>query len=269
MSYTVKSGDTMAKIAAAHGVSVGALIRANPQVEDPGLIFPGQKLNVPDGAGARDVEGPATFTEQYRVRSGDTMKKIARAFGVSLSDLVAANPQITNPDVIRVGEIVHVPSTGPKETMQKVTTPPGGSGPEWYRIARRELKDGIVEFAGEATHNPRIIEYHATVETTPDANEVPWCSSFVNWCMEQAEVRGTDSATARSWERWGKKLSEPQLGAVAVFWRESKSSGKGHVGFFVEETSRNVSVLGGNQGDQVSIAPQSKARLLGYRWPKP
>jgi hypothetical protein len=56
---------------------------------------------------------------------------------------------------------------------------------------------------------------------------------------------------------------------VAVFWRDSKSSGKGHVGFFVEETSRNVSVLGGNQGEQVSIANQPKARLLGYRWPKP
>lgn len=269
MLYTVKSGDSMGKIAAAHDVTVGALVRANPQIEDPSLIFPGQQINIP--VKLEEAVGelvPPTFTELYRVRSGDTMGKIARTFGVSLAALVATNPQITNPNVIRVGDVIHVPPSGTTAVVQKVTTPPSGSGPMWYRIAKRELDDGVVEFPGRSVHNPRIVEYHASVPGGFDEDEVPWCSSFVNWCMEQAETRGSESAGARSWEKWGTTLAEPKLGAVSVFWRGTKSSGKGHVGFFVKETSAGVSILGGNQGNQVSVDTYPKERLLSYRWPK-
>jgi uncharacterized protein (TIGR02594 family) len=130
------------------------------------------------------------------------------------------------------------------------------------------LEDGVAEFPGRSVHNPRILEYHSSVPGSFDEDEVPWCSSFVNWCMEQSETKGSESAGARSWERWGMTLAEPKLGAVAVFWRGTKSSGKGHVGFFVKETSSRVSVLGGNQGNQVSVDTYPKERLLSYRWPK-
>lgn len=269
MVYVVKSGDSMAKIAAKHGVTIGALIRANPQIEDPSLIFKGQQINIPvSPASAGTGATPPAFSDQYRVRSGDTMRKIARAFGVSLAALIAANPQIKDPDRIKVGQVIHVPPTDPKTHTQPVTNPPGGSAPMWYRLAKREMEDGTVEVPGETVHNPRIIEYHATVSAGLDQNEIPWCSSFINWCMEQSDIKGTDSALARSWEKWGKKLKEPQLGAVAVFWRGEKSSGLGHVGFFVKETETDVTVLGGNQGDKVTVAPYPKGRLLGYRWPK-
>jgi resuscitation-promoting factor RpfA len=48
-SYVVKSGDTLGKIAAAHNVSGGwkALYAANRGVvENPDLIFPGEKLSL-------------------------------------------------------------------------------------------------------------------------------------------------------------------------------------------------------------------------------
>ena len=267
MVYTVKSGDSMAKIAAKHGISVGALVRANPQVDDPRLIFPGQKLEIP-GQPVSPSAPPTSFSDQYRVRSGDTLSKIARAFGVSLAALVAANPQIRDPDRIKVGQIIHVPPTQPTSPVQPVTNPPGGSNPKWYRTAKREMDDGTVEVPGATEHNPRILEYHASVTGGFDENEIPWCSSFVNWCMEQSDIPGTNSAAARSWEKWGKKLGTPKTGAVAVFWRDSKTSSKGHVGFYVKENSTHVSVLGGNQGDRISIDQYPKARLLGYRWPK-
>jgi TP901 family phage tail tape measure protein len=46
-TYTVKSGDWLSKIAPAHGISTAALIAANPQIKNPNLIFPGQKINIP------------------------------------------------------------------------------------------------------------------------------------------------------------------------------------------------------------------------------
>ena len=46
-TYTVKSGDTMWKIASKNQVGVSELISANPQIKNPALIYPGQKLTIP------------------------------------------------------------------------------------------------------------------------------------------------------------------------------------------------------------------------------
>jgi uncharacterized YkwD family protein/spore coat assembly protein SafA len=46
-TYTVKSGDTMWKIANKNQVGISEIISANPQVKNPALIYPGQKLTIP------------------------------------------------------------------------------------------------------------------------------------------------------------------------------------------------------------------------------
>lgn len=45
----------------------------------------------------------------YMVKKGDTMQKIAGQMNVSLSELIAANPQMQNPDMIQVGDLVNMP----------------------------------------------------------------------------------------------------------------------------------------------------------------
>jgi LysM repeat protein len=97
---TVRSGDTLSGIAAGNGLSLGALLSANPQISNPDLIHPGQTIRLPGGAGA---------THDVTVRSGDTLSGIAARNGVSLDALVAANPQIANPHLIHPGQTVHVP----------------------------------------------------------------------------------------------------------------------------------------------------------------
>ena len=82
MAYTVRSGDSMSAIAARHKVALQALIQANPQVRNPNLIHPGQRLNIP---GRRDdfVSAPSTpktssgAGSSYTVRSGDTLQSVA------------------------------------------------------------------------------------------------------------------------------------------------------------------------------------------------
>ena len=103
-SVTVRSGDTLWGIARDNGVSLGSLIAANPQIRNPDLIHPGQAVNLP-GGGAADGG-------QVTVRSGDTLWGIARDSGVSLGSLIAANPQIRNPDLIYPGQTVHLPGGG-------------------------------------------------------------------------------------------------------------------------------------------------------------
>jgi spore coat assembly protein SafA len=107
-SYTVRSGDTLSGIAQQHGVSLSALIAANPQISNPNLIYAGQQINIPNGSG----NGNGAHGGSHTVRSGDTLSGIAQQHGVSLNALINANPQIRNPDLIYPGQTVHLPGGG-------------------------------------------------------------------------------------------------------------------------------------------------------------
>ena len=112
-TYTVRRGDTFLLIARAHGISVSALVQANPQIGNPSLIFPGQVLNLPEGSSIPSSGGTTTpsvsIASTYTVRFGDTMMRIAQRFGVSLTLLIQANPQIANPRLIFPGQQVNIP----------------------------------------------------------------------------------------------------------------------------------------------------------------
>lgn len=134
--------------------------------------------------------------------------------------------------------------------------------PAHYIKALNEV--GVKEIAGNA-HNPRILEYHKATDLKGNTDEIAWCSAFVNWCFKETHQKGTNKANARSWLDWGNVVTEPKKGDVVIFWRGSKTSWQGHVGFFVEETKDSIIVLGGNQGNEVNFSHYKKSQLLGYR----
>lgn len=134
--------------------------------------------------------------------------------------------------------------------------------PKWMEIAEKEL--GQHEIKGPGS-NPRIIEYHKSTTLKASTDEVPWCSSFVCWVMQEAGLKSTRSAAARSWENWGDSLKKPEFGCVVILRRGT--GGQGHVGLYVGEGPDHVKVLGGNQGDQVSIVNFNKNKVVAYRWP--
>jgi uncharacterized protein (TIGR02594 family) len=134
----------------------------------------------------------------------------------------------------------------------------------WLRIAFDELLLGVREVPGSAS-NPRIQEYHRTIGLN-EGDDVAWCSSFVGWCLERAGFPSTEKPNARSYLNYG-RVSGPELGAIAVLWRGSATSWQGHVGFVLAASGGAVTLLGGNQGDAVSVATYSAQRLLGCRWP--
>jgi hypothetical protein len=53
----------------------------------------------------------------YKVKPGDSLTKIAKRNGISLAQLLKANPQITNPDRIQVGQLVNLPDTSTDTTQ--------------------------------------------------------------------------------------------------------------------------------------------------------
>ena len=66
---------------------------------------------------ASQLVPPPSNPATYRIVHGDTLKRIAARFGVSLADLLAANPAITNPDVIKVGQVVNIPPRKPAAAL--------------------------------------------------------------------------------------------------------------------------------------------------------
>jgi uncharacterized protein (TIGR02594 family) len=137
---------------------------------------------------------------------------------------------------------------------------------DWMKLAFGELEAGVHRTPGPAATD-RIVEYlEATTIGSPfnQDDQTYWCSAFCVWVMEQAGYTSTKSAWARSWLDWGKEIDRPERGAITVFSRGPRS---GHVAFYLAHTNTTIRVLGGNQGDAVSIADHDRSNFLGYRWP--
>ena len=133
----------------------------------------------------------------------------------------------------------------------------------WMKIARAEL--GVAE--DPAGSNARIEAYHATTQGGAADDAVPWCASFVNFCVEAAGLRGTRSKAARSWMTWGVDAGDFVPGCVVVLKRGTAP--KGHVGFFAGFQSGRIKLLGGNQGDAVGVASFDVDRVLARRLAAP
>jgi LysM repeat protein len=130
--YTVRRGDSLFLIGRRFGVTVAELLQANPQIKNANLIFVGQVICIPhpgrgpalgsaDGHGTAVEAGPAQPIPPppptcsgfyYTVQRGDSLFLIGRRFGVTVQQLLQANPQITNPNLIYVGQVICIPRAG-------------------------------------------------------------------------------------------------------------------------------------------------------------
>ena len=91
---------------------------------------PGTPILTPTADAPHGVPTLRTTQETYTVQSGDSLGKIALQFSVSVDDLMAAN-NLTNPDVISVGQVLTIPVRAPD--------PPG---PDFKIIPDSELVNG-------------------------------------------------------------------------------------------------------------------------------
>jgi len=106
-THVVQPGEFLIRIAAEHGTTLAAILAANPQITNPGLIHVGDVITLPDMGAAPAATGAPG---QVVVQPGDTLSGIAARVGVTLDQLLAANPSVTDPDLIIVGQIITIPS---------------------------------------------------------------------------------------------------------------------------------------------------------------
>jgi uncharacterized protein (TIGR02594 family) len=136
----------------------------------------------------------------------------------------------------------------------------------WFSEAQR--LQGLREVAGGGS-NAEILDWAADLDLHYKSDDVPWCGLFVSHCIGATlpeESLPNNPLAARSWLKFGVEC-EPALGAVIVFWRESRNGAKGHVGFYNGEDAHAYHVLGGNQSNAVNVTRIGKDRFLGTRRP--
>lgn len=96
--------------------------------DDPGPVGPGASPSgsVAPSASVDPTPTPAPTPQVYVVASGDTLSKIATMFGLTLDEILAANPQITNADRIAIGDEIIIPAPLPTSVPNEL---PGGGSP--------------------------------------------------------------------------------------------------------------------------------------------
>ena len=125
---------------------------------------------------------------------------------------------------------------------------------------------GTREKYGKAANDGKIVDWLKNVLPWASEDEIPWCSAFMNAMAAGQGLEHTGKANARSWLEVGQEVGTPTPGDVVIFWRESPKSWKGHVGIYLNaDDYGNIYVLGGNQGNMVSVKAYPATRLLGYR----
>ncbi|MBI3169348.1 MAG: LysM peptidoglycan-binding domain-containing protein [Chloroflexi bacterium] len=142
-AYTIDQGDTVDKLAAMCGTTSAAIFSANPGLKEPLTVgqvitIPGANYGVtttadltgtPAAGNATAIPGavvnnyyyyyynyyyanaPVTYTNTYIVQAGDTFANIAARYGVSVSQLWAANPQLTDINVLYIGQLIYIPNS--------------------------------------------------------------------------------------------------------------------------------------------------------------
>lgn len=127
---------------------------------------------------------------------------------------------------------------------------------------------GTMEAPG-AADNPVILgwarEVGKDVAAAYGHDSIPWCGLFAAVVIQRAGKPVISGPLwAKNWIRFGQKAAVASLGDVLVFER---AGGGGHVGLYVAEDESAYHVLGGNQGDAVTIARIAKSRCIAARRP--
>ncbi len=120
--YVIARGDTLKGLATRFGVTIGSLLAWNPDIKSANLIYEGQRLTVYATSTTPPPPPPPPSGQTYYVQKGDTLRKIATRFNTSVDAILQVNTNITNPNLIYVGQAIKLPAGLSTHVVQKGDT---------------------------------------------------------------------------------------------------------------------------------------------------
>jgi LysM repeat protein len=165
VTHTVRRGETLTSIAAADGLSVARLAAANGLSSGAELVA-GTQLAIPprsgsldpsSGVSSEDLSAPVSAASAspsggYVVRPGDTLSGIAAQAGTTAAALAAANGMSVN-SLLLAGRTLTVPGAGASSgvSSEAVSSPVGSSSAsssDGYVVRAGDTLSGIAAQAG-------------------------------------------------------------------------------------------------------------------------
>jgi uncharacterized protein (TIGR02594 family) len=111
-----------------------------------------------------------------------------------------------------------------------------------------------------------VAEARKYIGTNPTDRKRLWCARFMNYVLAKLGYEGTNSDAAKSFASYGKRISEPQVGAIAVLTRGRKG---GHVGVVTGIDSKGdpIIVSGNHTRAGVGEGVYARSRVIAYVLP--
>jgi peptidoglycan endopeptidase LytE len=231
-TYVVKAGDTLSKIAKQFNTTVDVLLKMNPEISNSNFIKIGQTIRLPESVSA-PVTKQAVTNGYYIVKERDTLSGIAKMFNTTVSSLLALNPKITNPNLIRAGQSIKVSGeaapvqSGNQRVSERspastVSTTPSENN---TKTVNSSLADRVIQI-GEKYLGAKYL-YGASPSRT-DAFD---CSSFTMRVFSEAGISLPRSSAAQS--QVGKPVSFNQLQKGDLVFFDTDFNGTiNHVGIY-------------------------------------
>ena len=140
------------------------------------------------------------------------------------------------------------------------------------RHAREERAARLVSLPISETPKRPLLGWPALVSearkymgTNPTSRSRLWCATFMNMVLAKAGYSGTNSDAAKSFAQYGRRISEPRIGAIAVLTRGRTG---GHVGVVSGvDNQGNPIIISGNHGKRVGEAIYPRSRVIAYVMP--
>jgi uncharacterized protein (TIGR02594 family) len=110
-----------------------------------------------------------------------------------------------------------------------------------------------------------VVEARKYMGTNPTDRKRLWCATFMNFVLARLGYDGTHSDAAQSFAYYGRRISSPRVGAIAVLRRGRNG---GHVGVVTGIDSQgNPIVISGNHNDRVGEGIYPRSRVIAYVMP--
>jgi LysM repeat protein len=228
VTYVVKSGDTLSKIASNHKIKLNDLMEWNGLKNH--LIYPGQQLKVsigtstsakkatPSDASAQKPASnppakpgqPSAAQKEYIVLSGDTLSKIGMQFGMTVQQLKELNK--LNSDLIFVGQKLFVANQAEADAIKTPVTP-----------AAESPQAAVISYAKEMMGVPYV-----WAGSTPDGFD---CSGFIYYAFNKTGKQMGRFSSEGYYNR-SFYVNEPLPGDL-VFFENTYKKGISHMGIYL------------------------------------